>query len=628
MALRKRQQMTESSSPSSMKIRCPGCNRKLDVSELAPLSLYPCPHCGKDFRVPKWFQSLLLEDILFERDDLHVYRALDTTLDREVCVKVIESGDCCSDEQLGDFLTVTRRMATIGHPHVVSVYACGRTDSGVYAVQHYIRAKPYAAVLGMSPGALRVTAGRLLGALMEADAAGMSHGGLGPGNILFDEDDIVRVTDFGVARALGKDVSRDVYASPELRGGSAPSRTSDIYSLGVVLHELGTGTLPGAVRSANCAMLAEREGNAVLPPAIADSIGRMLSERAADRPSSYEEIVRALEDKSRPAVARLGKAYTVTADPTGGGVARPGDLPRKAFLRAQNDDGGKHRRRGMQTVNVLLLLGFVALCVLFASYLLRQRRSQRTGVAGTMITLPAAAGAAEAVSGVAAAASEGVIAAESEVTPAAVPGADGGSAPGGVLPSIDPAVWAKRPQPPDLDFVVTHDENQRYLRAVPAGLQESERERLRIIGSARDYLQQIMRRVNYDRGENGRIALRDGRSVRGSIPYVKEKSLTIRRRDSAGGGDTTMEVRFEELAWSQIWDIFAFYAEKRQEMAVGNRMSRSVAVEVFDEYLRIALLCHWYGFAAESRRYASLALAAQPGKKYIISTYGLSAETL
>lgn len=589
--------MTEHSSQSALKIRCPGCGHKLDVSELASLSLHPCPRCGVEFRVPKWFQATLLEDILHEEPSLQVYRALDTTLDREVCVKLIVGGGRFNEEQLDAFLAVTRRMAAIAHPQVASVYACGRSDDGAaYVVQQYVPTMSYTKVKEqMEPALLQRYGLCIIGALMAADAIGICHGGLGPGNILFGKDNFVRVTDFGVARALGKDAGADPYASPDVRSGAPASMAGDLYSLAVVLYELATGCRPAEARTPL------HVSHPSYSQAFGECLERMLSERPEERPDSYAEIFSILERKSL-AQQRPGKVFRNGGVRAAGG-RRPGYLVSPATRPVQRSE----RRRGSNIVNILLLCAFLVLCAVFLAYRLRQRRTAvLPGMMSPSLVMPKAAA--------------GGVPGEQQT-------AVGGSREvEGSVAMIAPAVWASRPQPPDLDFKATREENKRYLESVPAALQETERDRLRILGLARDYLQQTMRYIGYDRGENSRIMLRDGRSYLGAIPRANEKGLTIRRRDLAvADTEDSMQVGFADLAWPQIWDIFAFYAEKRLDMAINKRQERAASRDSFDNYLQLALLCDWYGFPEDSRRYAGMAVAAQPGKEYLLRKYGLTA---
>lgn len=590
--------MTEHSSQSAMKIRCPGCGHKLDVSELAPLSLHPCPRCWVEFRVPKWFQSTLLEDVLHEEQSLQVYRALDTTLDREVCVKLIVGGGRFSEEQLDAFLAVTRRMAAIAHPQVASIYACGRSDDGAaYVVQQYVPTMSYAEIKEqMEPALLQRYGLCIIGALMAADAIGICHGGLGPGNILFDKDNFVRVTDFGVARALGKDAGADPYASPDVRSGAPASMAGDLYSLAVILYELATGRRPVEARTP----LHVSHPN--YSQAFGECLERMFSERPEDRPDSYAEIFSILDGKilakqGPGRIFRYGGAHAA-------GGRRPGSLVSPVATPVQRSAP----RRGSNIVNILLLCAFLALCAVFLAYCLQQRRTDvPLGMMLPSLTTSKAV------------ATGGIPGEQRDV-------AGGNREVESGVAVIAPAVWASRPRPPDLDFKATREENKRYLEAVPATLQETERDRLRILGLARDYLQQTMRYIGYDRGENGRIMLRDGRSYPGTIPRANEKGLTIRRRDLAeADAEDSMQVGFADLAWPQIWDIFAFYAEKRLDMAVNKRQERAAERDSFDNYLQLALLCDWYGFPEDSRRYAGMAVAAQPGKEYLLRKYGLTA---
>jgi ribosomal protein S27E len=603
--------MSEHSQHSAMKVRCPSCRNKLDVSGQAPLSLFPCPHCGAEFRVPQWYQSFLLEEIIHEESALHVCRALDTTLDREVRIKTLAGGERFTEAQLEAFLAVTRRAATIGHPQVAVVYACGRGDEAeAYAVQQFVHSLPYASVKErMSPILLQACGVSALHALLAADRIGVCHGGLSPGNFLIDEEFALWVTDFGVARALGKDPASDPYASPELRAGGEATRAGDIYSLGVLFYELATGQLPAASDGGAgdaCLPLPENLGYSA---AFSECLERMLARQPEKRPGNYAEILQVMEDMKRSL-------------PLSGSERKSRGKDAATLLRAvpaaKAPGAAGPRRgsgRGARLINLLLLVAFVLLCALFLAFRLRQGRTMILPVAekpSLSASQPTAEGGPAEPSHTAAA-----TAAVSVSVPAASDSA-----------SLLSAAWPSRPLPADLDFKNTRAANRSYLETVPESLRERERERLRILGTAREHLQQTMRYVAYDRGETARIQLRDGRSFFGSIPRANERGLTLRLRES-GKEDSvqSMQLRFEDLAWSQLWDIFAFYAEKRREMAPNKRRERAALVDVFDDYLRLALLCDWYGFPEDSRHYAGLAYAAQPGKEYLLQKYGLTRAT-
>ncbi len=235
--------MTESGAKSILKILCPACGRKLDVTELEPFSLNPCPHCQVLFKAPKWYQGILLEDILHEEPGKAVYRALDPTLDREACVKVLTADGRFQQSQLDDFLAATRRTAMVNHAGVAAVYSCGAVGNVVYAVTKYMKSVAWRD-LGDSPEVIRDIARQALAALAAAEALGLAHGGIRPQNLLVNDDGQLLVTDFGVSAALGRCMSDDPYASPEVIAGAPPCRAGDIYSLGVCLYHQATGHFP------------------------------------------------------------------------------------------------------------------------------------------------------------------------------------------------------------------------------------------------------------------------------------------------------------------------------------------------------------------------------------------------
>ena len=209
--------------------------------------------------------------------------------------------------------------------------------------------------------------------------------GLAPGNILFDEDCFVKVTDFGVARALGKDAGADPYASPEVRDGATATRASDMYSLAVVLYELATGRRPAEVGATTGKTEPLHVAHPGYSQAFGECLARMLSKRPEDRPGSYNDVLKVLEEKRR-AKQRPAKVLRGGGDLATGGL-RPEDAAAHAAMTAPRRKSG----RGATIVNVLLLGGLVALCALFLAYRLRQRRSDTMPITDTpSLTLPTA----------------------------------------------------------------------------------------------------------------------------------------------------------------------------------------------------------------------------------------------
>ncbi|MDD4097577.1 MAG: hypothetical protein PHC30_02280 [Lentisphaeria bacterium] len=590
--------MTEAGAKSILKILCPACGRKLDVTELSPFSLHPCPHCQVPFKVPKWYQGILLEDILHVEPGIAVYRALDPTLDREACIKVLSVDGRFQPAQLDEFLAATRRMALINHAGVAAVYSCGAVENEVYAVTKYMKGVPWEE-LGDSPDVIRGLARQALAALEAADAAGIAHGGLRPCNLLCNDDGHLLVTDFGVSAALGKSLADDPYASPEAAAGAPPSRLGDVYSLGVCLYHQATGHFPGggdlaAWRSGTAPLFPAKEYNPAPPGKLSDILAQMLALEPAERPRTYGDILAAFQ-------AEIGSRKNVVLKLSDSRRPPPSG-PRP---------GCSASRSGM-ILNILIAVGLLLLAGLGGLYALSVRQGRGIlnaegqvdwkgigdNLQGLLPSRPA-----EAPSG------------PVEAPPGPAEGAAGSE------PGLTPACLAARPRPVDLDFAREPEANRSYLLGVPEALRERERERLRILGGSVEYLLRMMRFVGYDRGDGATIEMRDGTRIQGAIPFASEKGFILRRRgDLRRGSDL---VTLGDLSQNQVWDIFAFYAEKRAEMQSGRKLSSRDREEIFQEYLRLALLCDWYGDTAKSREFARAARQVSPGQAEQLAYFGL-----
>ena len=572
--------MTESGAKSILKIMCPACGRKLDVTELESFSEHPCPHCQVPFKVPKWHEGILLEDILHEEPGKTVYRALDPTLDREACVKVLTADGCFQQSQLDDFLAAARRMAAVNHVGVAAVYSCGTVGNTAYAVTKYMSSVAWRD-LGGSPEVIRNIARQALAALEAADAQGLAHGGIRPENLLINGDGQLLVTDFGVSAVLGRCMSDDPYASPEVIAGAPPSRAGDIYSLGVCLYRQATGHFPGgddiaAWRSGAVPLFPAKEYNPALPVKVSDILAQMLAPSAADRPRQFSDILGAFQGDG-------GLRRNVTFKmPEGGLASMKGARPARTTSRL-----------GM-VLNILIVIGVIFLALLGGLYALSVKQGR------------------------------GILNADGRVDWQAIGGMlwhrEPSQAPDVPAPveqalrvTLPPACLASRPRPPDLDFMAEPEANRQYLAQIPEDLREREKERLRILGGSMDYLLKMMRFVGYDRGDEAQIEMRDGSRLRGVIPYASEKGFILRRRGEASNGSELLPIH--AFSQAQIWDIFAFYAEKRAEMASGKKLPVRDREEIFDEYLRLALLCDWYNDEAKAQEYVRAALDTMPSQR-------------
>jgi serine/threonine protein kinase/Tfp pilus assembly protein PilF len=250
-----------------------------------------------------------------------VYRAKDLRLGREVAVKVLPSEVAASPTRLARFDREARAVAGLNHPNIVTLYSVEEEEGIHFLTMELVDGQTLSSMVvpgGLPfPQLLDLTA-PLADALVAAHERGVIHRDLKPGNVMVTREGRVKVLDFGLAKMASDEgqtwtetsttltetsISGEAhilgtlpYMSPEqIRGGAVDAR-SDLFALGIILHELATGQRPFAGDSA---------------PDLASSILRdtpaPLSEVRSDVPADLEQVVSQCLEKSpqeRPQSAR------------------------------------------------------------------------------------------------------------------------------------------------------------------------------------------------------------------------------------------------------------------------------------------------------------------------------------
>lgn len=185
-----------------------------------------------------------------------VYLAVQTSLEREVALKVMNPAMVSDPSFSRRFMQEARTLASLAHPNIVAVYDVGITEEKLhyFSMQHLPNGDFLKRIRNGAPEAeiLRVLAG-VARALGYAHQRGFVHRDVAPGNVLFDINDNPVLTDFGIARAVtkssritnaGVSVGTSHYMSPEQARGSDVDGRSDVYSLGALAFEAITGNPP------------------------------------------------------------------------------------------------------------------------------------------------------------------------------------------------------------------------------------------------------------------------------------------------------------------------------------------------------------------------------------------------
>jgi eukaryotic-like serine/threonine-protein kinase len=240
-----------------------------------------------------------------------VWRAVDLVLERPVAVKLLWPEAAGDPEARARFRAEARNTSRLSHPAVAQVYDYGEhgSPSVPFLVMELVDGPSLAEMLAsgpLGPGQVVDVIAQVAAGLHAAHSAGLVHCDIKPANLLITADGRVKITDFGIARAVqaaqaghltqtGMVMGTAQYVSPEQASGLRVTHASDVYSLGVVAYECLAGAPPFAAEALIALALAHvRDVPPPLPPSVpplvCDMVMRMLAKRPEDRPASARAV--------------------------------------------------------------------------------------------------------------------------------------------------------------------------------------------------------------------------------------------------------------------------------------------------------------------------------------------------
>ncbi len=646
----------------NLRISCPECLQKLDASAVEAFTLISCPECGHNILVPRRFGQYLIEEPIGENHLAGVYRAVDIKLDRQVALKILDASLAEDADTVQAFLSAGRRMALLNHPHIIPIYSSGTQEKLPYVVMEFMAGGSVAELINRDQGSTPLStciriAEQAARGLDAAARENTVHLGITPENLLLSTTGEVKIGDFGMSviqQAATADDSRDDcprvdvrYASPELLTGGAGDLRSDIYALGATLYHLLTGESPfpdnieRRLTELHAYPLATpRELRHDIDSAWSELVMSMLSPDPEHRPHGYKTLIRKLatyreqlplpnQDTPTPAGAK-GRRFIVSAS------------PRAATLRTAQRI--RRHNKWRQAMDAVILAGLVAVGAVLVSAARRQapwyvenvqplmqqiidlfyrtapaeppEPATANGDVSVLQSVPAhmpshAAQSPQVVSGLnqeMPQPPQSPNRAEPQVPappPAAPVTAGQPAAPSTELPQ-PPAAMESRPRPGDYDFIAAADALRNYLRQQPAATLAVEKARLIKMAEARPRLIMLMRRLPYE----GEVSLRNGRILRGAIPICTEESITVKPERSRSRSHV---VKWTEISFQQYMRFFEYYIEWRLGAGALQQTVRGKAqTEAGQDYFLMALLCDWYGYTDQARRYARAAVKQAP----------------
>lgn len=639
-----------------LKINCHTCGAKIDVTGEEPFKQVNCPACNAHFQIPKRFSHFLLEERLGENPNFSVYRALDLTLSREVCLKVMSKDLSSKPKLVESFLSMAGKVALLSDPNVVPIYSSGEHDDQSFLVMQYMSASSLDPYLEKAKGLLPLSSVYrcIRDAAKGLDAAykqGINHNNLSLRNILVDRDGNIKVADFGYSYSLHKlDPESELitffnpkYISRELANGEENGLAGDIYSLGTVFYHLITGVppFPGSNPKEVIKQRLERKPVAPnkvrseIPEEVSEYIMEMMSDDHSDRPSSFAEVLKKIESfldpnfKSTPSPSPSASTSSSNSEVKVAPVI-PSESSGKVVAGSSSESTEENSEK--PAINPMVIGGIAAAIVVLIIIIsmggkddtnvenppnnngsnTTVNQNQNTNQNQTDNTQPANPDNTQNADNTQNPDNTIDPPDTNPVNPDTNPVALDANAP--IMKRGYPVKISARPLPAGISFRPYTEQVIGYMDLHAGDAYDQEASRIKVLKNLKPYLENLLTYVRY----KGKIHVKGRSPIDGEIVGVSVRTLTIKPVDN----DATLPLSWNKFENQQFVDFMEFYINMRKEQLTGvnDALRTEINKELAADYFRLAVLCDWYGMTQNLGEYMRKSIELDPGLRPQVET--------
>lgn len=295
-------------------IACAGCGTKVFIpGDTSPLATVPCPKCQFPVMMPMNLRQFELRQAIASGGMGTVFRAFDTTLHREVAVKLMKPELVNDQAAMESFYREARACAALNHTNIIHIYTFDECENQRYLVMELADQGSLDGLIERhrSVSELEVLdiGVKVASALATALKHNLLHRDIKPGNILFNADGEPKLVDFGLARSAEPSADHEFaiwgtpyYIAPEKIRRENEDFLSDMYSLAGTLYHAITGHVPFEAPSIDD-VIAAHVHTPLTPPHLvmpgiseptSEALARAMAKAPADRFQSYDEFIMAL----------------------------------------------------------------------------------------------------------------------------------------------------------------------------------------------------------------------------------------------------------------------------------------------------------------------------------------------